>query len=68
MLILRIVGSRLFPQWSTIFHELPRLIRHTTWVEDMTQALEAEGFVAIRFERLTLGAAGLITARKDGAT
>ncbi len=67
MLFLRVVGSRLFPQWSTIFHELPRLIRHATWIEDMTQALEAEGFVDIRFERLTLGGAGLITARKADA-
>ncbi len=68
MFFLRIVGSRLFPQWGTIFQELPGLIRHTTWVEDMTQALEAEGFVDIRFERLTLGGAGLITARKAAAT
>jgi demethylmenaquinone methyltransferase/2-methoxy-6-polyprenyl-1,4-benzoquinol methylase len=68
MFFLRIVGSRLFPQWSTIFQELPGLIRHTTWVEDMTQALEAEGFVDIHFERLTLGGAGLITARKAATT
>lgn len=68
MFFLRIVGSRLFPQWSTIFHELPQLIRRTTWVEDLVQALEAEGFVAIRVERLMLGGAGLITARRDGAT
>ena len=67
MFFLRIIGGRLFPQWGTIFQELPGLIRQTTWVEDMTQALESEGFVHIHFERLTLGGAGLVTARKAAA-
>ena len=62
------VGSRLLPQWRTIFYELPGLIRRTTWVQDLTQALQAEGFVEIQFESLTLGGAGLITARKGSAS
>ncbi len=68
MFFLRVVGSRLFPQWDTIFQELPSLIRGATWVEDLTQALEEAGFVDIRFESLTLGGAGLITARRAAAT
>ena len=64
---LRLLGSRLYPQWRTIFNELPGLIRRTTWVQDLTLALQAEGFVDLRFERLTLGGAGLITARKEPA-
>jgi demethylmenaquinone methyltransferase/2-methoxy-6-polyprenyl-1,4-benzoquinol methylase len=58
------IGSRLLPQWRTIFYELPGLIRRTTWVQDTTRALQAEGFQDIQFESLTLGGAGLITARK----
>lgn len=62
------IGSRLYPRWRTIFYELPGLVRRTAWVQDITQALQAEGFVDIKFESLTWGGAGLITARKGGAS
>ncbi len=68
MLLMSNIGSRLFPHWRTIFNELPGLIRRTTWVEDAITALKAEGFVDIHFESLTVGAAGIITARKASAT
>jgi demethylmenaquinone methyltransferase/2-methoxy-6-polyprenyl-1,4-benzoquinol methylase len=61
------VGSRILPQWCTIFYELPGLIRRTTWVADMVHALQTEGFVDIQFESLTMGGAGLLTARKGSA-
>ncbi|MFQ5794641.1 MAG: class I SAM-dependent methyltransferase [Candidatus Bipolaricaulia bacterium] len=67
MQVLRRLSSRLYPQWQTIFYELPGLIRQTTWVQDLMHALRTEGFVDIRFEPLTLGGAGLITARKGTA-
>ncbi|MCH7587436.1 MAG: class I SAM-dependent methyltransferase [Chloroflexi bacterium] len=67
LFLLRVIGSRLFPQWRTIFHELPGLIRRTAWVEDALTALKTEGFVDIHFESLTVGAAGIITARKASA-
>jgi demethylmenaquinone methyltransferase/2-methoxy-6-polyprenyl-1,4-benzoquinol methylase len=64
MLSLWLLGSRLYPQWQTVFRELPGLIRHTNWVQDLTETLQATGFVDIEFERLTLGGAGLVMARK----
>ena len=52
------LGSRLLPQWRTIFYELPGLIRRTTWVQDSIRALRSEGFVDVKSELLTLGGAG----------
>lgn len=65
MQTLWLLGSWLYPQWQTVFRELPGLIRHTNWVQELTEALQVAGFADIRFERLTLGGAGLVMARKE---
>jgi len=63
-LLLQRLGSPLYPQWRTIFYELPGLVRRTTWVRDLTKALRVEGFLDIKVESLTLGGSALVTARK----
>lgn len=62
--ILQSVGSRRYPQWRTIFDELPDLIRQTTWVPDLISALKTQGFTDIGCESLTLKGSGLVTAKK----
>ncbi|MBI3360280.1 MAG: class I SAM-dependent methyltransferase [Chloroflexi bacterium] len=65
--VLQRMGSRLYPQWRTIFYELPELVRRTTWVREFPQALRAEGFLDIKVESLTAGGSALVTARKAGS-
>lgn len=61
--ILQTLGSRLYPQWSTIFHELPGIVRETVWVEDLTACLDREGFDHVEVESLFPGTAALVVAR-----
>lgn len=62
--IMQRFGSWRYPEWRTVFIELPELLRRTTWVPEMLEALGANGFSDISLERLTFGSAALITARK----
>jgi demethylmenaquinone methyltransferase/2-methoxy-6-polyprenyl-1,4-benzoquinol methylase len=64
--ILRTVGSRAFPEWKTVFDELPEFLRQTVWVAELRQALEEQGFTAIRVESLTWGASAVVTATSPG--
>ena len=59
------MGVRFYPQWRTIYDELPQLIRETTWLRDLISALKYFGFGQIRVERLTLGGSAIVTARKE---
>jgi demethylmenaquinone methyltransferase / 2-methoxy-6-polyprenyl-1,4-benzoquinol methylase len=60
-------GVLFYPQWRTIYHELPILLRKTTWVPDLVHALRRNGFSLITVERLTLGSAAIVTARKGSS-
>ncbi len=62
--LLRTVGGRVWPEWRTVFHELPQFLRESTWVPDTLLALRERGFRDISSEALTFGAAAIITARK----
>ena len=61
---LQTVGSSIWPSWREIFFGLPELIEKTRWVEDLTEALEANGFSDIRKEVLTAYGSTLVLARK----
>ncbi len=61
--ILQTVGSRLLPSWRTIFNELPGIVRNTTWLPDLLDALRQTGFEGIIVERLIVGSATIVTAR-----
>jgi demethylmenaquinone methyltransferase/2-methoxy-6-polyprenyl-1,4-benzoquinol methylase len=63
--ILRAFGNRFYPEWGTVFDELPALLRKTTWVPDLVAGLEKNGFTDIRVERLIINAATIVTARNS---
>jgi demethylmenaquinone methyltransferase / 2-methoxy-6-polyprenyl-1,4-benzoquinol methylase len=62
--LLQSAGSRYYPQWSTIFYELPRLLRSTTWVSELVTTLPKNGFADVSVEPLTFGTSTLITAKR----
>lgn len=64
-LILQTVGSLIYPRWKTIFDDLPVLLRHTRWVEQLINALENNGFSQIEVSFFTLGTSAIVTAKKD---
>jgi demethylmenaquinone methyltransferase / 2-methoxy-6-polyprenyl-1,4-benzoquinol methylase len=62
--MLRNLGSRVFPQWQTVFHELPEFLRKSRWLPETIQCLKENGFSDIRVESLTLGTSAIVTVTK----
>ena len=62
--LLQTTGSRRYPQWRTVFYELPQLLRCTGWVPELVETLQSNDFADITVEPLTLGSSTLVTARK----
>jgi demethylmenaquinone methyltransferase/2-methoxy-6-polyprenyl-1,4-benzoquinol methylase len=62
--LLQTVGSRIYPQWRTVFYELPQLLRRTVWVTELVDALQKNAFADITVESLTFGTSALVTATK----
>ncbi|HXX57256.1 MAG TPA: class I SAM-dependent methyltransferase [Thermodesulfovibrionales bacterium] len=62
--ILRGIGSRIFPEWQTVFNELPEFLRETRWVSESLSAMKENAFSDITIESLTFGTAAIVTARK----
>ena len=62
--LLQKIGSWKYPQWRTIFYELPGLIQKTKWVAELSTSLEENGFSEIQIQLLTFGTATLVAARK----
>ena len=60
--ILRRLGSPLFPEWKTVFFELPEFLRQSRWVPEVNAELRGNDFQRIRSESLTWGAAAIVTA------
>lgn len=65
--LMRTLGGRYFPEWRTVFRELPDFLKRSSWVPDTLEALAAHHFSEIASRSLTFGSAALITARKPGA-
>ena len=66
--LLRMVGGRVFPEWRTVFQELPEFIRQSSWLPETLGLLREHGFRDIERESLTFGTAAMVTARKpEGA-
>ena len=61
--LLQLAGSRFYPQWRTIFYELPDVVRNTTWLPDFIASLRQCGFTEITVERLIVGSAAIVTAQ-----
>lgn len=62
--LLQTAGNRLFPEWRTVFFELPDFLRETRWLPETLELLERLSFTQIRSTPLTCGAAALVTADK----
>lgn len=62
--LLETLGVWRYPQWRTIFHELPLLLRKTVWVDQLTGILRRNAFSHICAESLTLGTSTLVTAAR----
>ena len=66
--ILTLIGKRLAPEWSTVFDELPSLLRETAWVSESEVLLRESGFCDIATESLTFGAAAIVTGRMPASS
>ena len=62
--LLKYVGTPLFPNWRTVFHELADLVRDTKWVTEYGETLRNFGYTDIRLTKYTAGSAAVISARK----
>jgi demethylmenaquinone methyltransferase/2-methoxy-6-polyprenyl-1,4-benzoquinol methylase len=62
--LLQTAGSWKYPQWRTVFFELPQLLAESRWLRELQCCLQEVGFAQIRIETLTLGAAAMVTATK----
>ena len=62
-IILRITGYVL-KSWLTVFNELDKLIKASTWVEQTIESLKQRGFKDISCKYYTFGTAAIIYARK----
>jgi demethylmenaquinone methyltransferase/2-methoxy-6-polyprenyl-1,4-benzoquinol methylase len=65
--LMRLLGSPLFPEWRTVFRELPDLLRATDWVDHATRCLERRGFEAVARQPLLFGIAALVKAVRPSA-
>jgi demethylmenaquinone methyltransferase/2-methoxy-6-polyprenyl-1,4-benzoquinol methylase len=64
LVLLRAIGSRVYPEWRTVFDELPAFLRQSTWHPEALSLLIEHGFRDVASESLTFGASAIVTARK----
>ena len=62
--ILQTAGSRIYPQWRTVFYELPQLMHSTAWVTELVATLQKNAFEDISLEFFTFGTSAMVTAKK----
>jgi len=62
--LLQKFGSWKYPQWRTVFYDLPVLLRRTKWVTELVDSLSENSFADIHVQSLTWGTSTIVTARK----
>ncbi len=62
--LLRILGDWKYPEWMTVFAELPEFIRNSDWKRVLVGCLEEKQFCQISVESLTFGASTVVSALK----
>jgi demethylmenaquinone methyltransferase/2-methoxy-6-polyprenyl-1,4-benzoquinol methylase len=62
--ILQTIGKQCYPEWKTVFYELPGFLRTTRWVIQLVKTLETNRFANITVEYLTLGTSAIVTAKR----
>ena len=65
--LLQMVGDWKFPHWREIYYSLPKFMRETKWVTDLTRTLGENAFADIHTQYLTFGTSAIVTARKPKA-
>ncbi|HSO71090.1 MAG TPA: SAM-dependent methyltransferase, partial [Thermodesulfobacteriota bacterium] len=63
--LLQTLGAWKYPQWKTVFDELPGFLRETQWTRELVLSLQKNGFSEITLTSLTWGTSAIVTARKD---
>ncbi|HIO21439.1 MAG TPA: methyltransferase domain-containing protein [Nitrospirales bacterium] len=63
--MLQLMPCRQLRQWRAAFRGLPKLVRDTTWVADLLNAMQQNGFTDIRTESLSMGTAAIVTGRRS---
>ena len=64
--LMRLVGNRVYPEWRTVFSELPQFLEQSRWLPETLALLKEQPFCDVTCESLTFGTAALVTARKAG--
>lgn len=62
--VLRAYGRSRHPEWNLAFEDVPSLLARTRWIEDLTRALQSNGFRDIAVEPQLFRTSVLVTARK----
>lgn len=62
--VLRLLGSKIYPEWRMVFHELPAFLRETRWLIESIALLSEQGFRNLEVQTLTFGTSAIVTARK----
>ncbi len=62
--VMSMMGRRVYPEWRTVFDELPQFLQQTGWLTEALASLEEQAFCDITRESLTFGTAAIVTARK----
>jgi demethylmenaquinone methyltransferase/2-methoxy-6-polyprenyl-1,4-benzoquinol methylase len=62
--LMQTVGTWRYPEWRTVFFELPEFIRTTRWLPELVALLREHSFSEVTIESLTLGASTLVVAKK----
>jgi demethylmenaquinone methyltransferase / 2-methoxy-6-polyprenyl-1,4-benzoquinol methylase len=63
--LMRTIGDRIYPEWRTVFHELPEFLRQSRWLPETLAALREHAFSDVRTQSLTFGTSAIVTARKS---
>jgi demethylmenaquinone methyltransferase/2-methoxy-6-polyprenyl-1,4-benzoquinol methylase len=62
--LMQTAGAWKYPQWQTIFFELPDLIQKTQWLTELVGLLGDHSFSGVTIEPLTFGTSAIVSARK----
>lgn len=63
-MVLRTYGNWKHPEWNLAFNDVPTFLGRTRWVDELAQALDANGFSDIRVENQIFGTSAIVSARK----
>jgi demethylmenaquinone methyltransferase/2-methoxy-6-polyprenyl-1,4-benzoquinol methylase len=60
--MLQTLGSRKYPEWKTVFYELPRFLEEAAWMPRLCSSLKNYQFKDIKEEFYTFGVSAVVSA------